>query len=81
MLLFLLIPTVSEIGCKFLGLGNVGCSTSFCNTWIAHDYVNDIAAYTHELGHNLGLAHSGDIAGITANDLEYGDFSCSMGLV
>ncbi|CAE7224237.1 unnamed protein product, partial [Symbiodinium natans] len=62
------------VNCNFVGLGNVGCSSSYCYSWIPHDYSTKIQDYTHELGHNLGLAHAGIVGGS-----EYGDYSCAMG--
>lgn len=74
-------PRASDMGCQFVGSGSVGCSTSFCNVWVGHDYANQIQNFGHEMGHNLGLAHSGDatVAATATASLEYGDFSCAMG--
>jgi hypothetical protein len=74
-------PRSTGMGCQFVGTGTVGCTSSYCSIWVAHDYVTQVQNYAHEFGHNLGLTHSGDAtASATATgNLEYGDFSCAMG--
>eukprot|EP00928_Gymnodinium_smaydae_P043063 TRINITY_DN28938_c0_g2_i2.p1 TRINITY_DN28938_c0_g2~~TRINITY_DN28938_c0_g2_i2.p1 ORF type:complete len:646 (+),score=79.93 TRINITY_DN28938_c0_g2_i2:129-2066(+) len=62
------------VACKFVGMGNVGCSASYCYSWIPVKYAHQVQDYVHELGHNLGLAHAGQFGGS-----EYADWSCSMG--
>ena len=32
--------------CNFVGLGNVGCSGSYCYSWIPHDYSTKQLAFT-----------------------------------
>lgn len=68
--------------CSWAGLGNVGCSTT-CNTWIkAYESTSTFGklAYTHELGHNLGMRHaSTDTNNDGSIESEYGDFTCFMG--
>jgi PA14 domain/Gametolysin peptidase M11 len=63
--------------CGWAGLGNVGCANS-CTSWIASPEWDLV--YTHELGHNLGMHHSGtDTNDDGALESEYGDGSCPMG--
>lgn len=66
-----LFPPRSTIGCGLTGIGEVGGDT----TWLFGLSAN---AFTHELGHNLGLFHSGrrDQTGLAA---QYGDLSSPMG--
>lgn len=66
-----LLPPRSTIGCGVTGIGEVGGDT----TWLFGLSAN---SFTHELGHNLGLFHSGrrDSTGIAA---QYGDHSSPMG--
>eukprot|EP00041_Stephanoeca_diplocostata_P017262 m.344272 g.344272 ORF g.344272 m.344272 type:complete len:873 (+) comp20644_c0_seq1:123-2741(+) len=64
-------------GCTFGGLGYVGCSSTYCKTWIRQGAGGTLA---HELGHNLGVWHSavdGNNDGV--QDSEYGDNSDVMG--
>jgi len=64
-------------GCTFGGLGYVGCSSTYCKTWIRQQAGGTLA---HELGHNLGVWHSATDSnndGIQEN--EYGDNSDVMG--
>jgi hypothetical protein len=42
-------------GCTFGGLGYVGCTSTYCKTWIRQPAGGTMA---HELGHNLGVWHS-----------------------
>ena len=66
-----LFPPRQTIGCGVTGIGEIGGDTS----WLFGLSAN---SFTHELGHNLGLFHSGrrDATGITA---QYGDLSSPMG--
>jgi hypothetical protein len=66
-----LFPPRETIGCGVTGIGEVSGTT----TWLFGLSAN---SFTHELGHNLGLFHSGrrDATGITA---QYGDLSSPMG--
>lgn len=60
--------------CNFCGLGIVDCTqydASYCWTQIGCGFPQTI---WHELGHNLGMHHSG------TNEAEYGDGSCIMGM-
>jgi len=66
------------VNCNFVGMGNVGCTSSYCYTWIPDTYAHQPQDYTHELGHNIDLAHGG-LNGATGNNLEYGDYSNAMG--
>ena len=66
-----LFPPRATIGCGVTGIGEVGGDT----TWLFGLSAN---SFTHEIGHNLGLFHSGrrDATGIAA---QYGDLSSPMG--
>lgn len=66
-----LFPPRQTIGCGVTGIGQVNGDT----TWLFGLSAN---SFTHELGHNLGLFHSGrrDATGIAA---QYGDLSSPMG--
>eukprot|EP00808_Paulinella_micropora_P011920 g13953.t1 len=55
------------------GLGNVGCSGIYCNTWIPDSSNRVVSTHAHELGHNFGLQHAGTPTS------EYGDRSATMG--
>eukprot|EP00808_Paulinella_micropora_P019416 g43004.t1 len=55
------------------GLGTLGCSGAFCNTWISTDSVEWPSIHLHELGHNFGLEHAGIVGD------EYGDRTAVMG--
>lgn len=61
--------------CGFGGLGYMGpCEKgSPCKVWISGQIPDKIAAYFHELGHNLGLSHASYM-----ND-QYGDLTDTMG--
>ena len=62
--------------CNWAGVANIACGDN-CRTWMAY---NHGGLYSHELGHNLGMKHSGldsDNNGSAEND--YGDFSGVMG--
>lgn len=43
--------------CMWAGMANVGCDGTFCRAWIAS---NLGMTFSHELGHNLNLAHAGN---------------------
>ena len=60
------------------GMGNTGCSGSYCYSWIPHSYADKVQDYLHEIGHNLNLAHAGDLTQ-SGSGAEYGDMSCAMG--
>lgn len=69
-----------EMGCNFVGMGNIGCSSSYCYSWIPSSYANQPQDFAHEMGHNLGLPHAGsNLYASTSSSHEYGDFSCAMG--
>jgi hypothetical protein len=59
--------------CSFVGQGVVGPCTPLCRIWIKGKNALSIAAYFHEIGHNLGLNHA------WYENNEYGDFSSGMG--
>ena len=61
--------------CNFGGLGDVGCSSAGCYSWIIGSYVKTMPmSMVHELGHNMGLQHA------STPTLNYGDSSSPMGL-
>lgn len=65
--------------CPFVGLGYVGCDGSYpCRSWIGGDFWTTPEAITHELGHNLFLAHAGTWKPDGSFD-EYGDQTGAMG--
>ncbi|MBS3953917.1 MAG: hypothetical protein KGZ88_13290 [Methylomicrobium sp.] len=62
--------------CSWAGIANVGCGT-FCRAWIAG---STGMIFTHELGHNLNLAHAGtDPENDGTINSVYGDYSDPMG--
>ncbi len=62
--------------CSWAGIANVGCGT-FCRAWIAGQTG---MIFTHELGHNLNLAHAGtDPENDGTINSVYGDYSDPMG--
>lgn len=68
----------SSNACKFVGMGNTNCNGSYCYSWIPHSYADKVQDYTHEMAHNLNLAHSGydnAATGFSGNQAEYGDIS------
>ncbi len=72
------LPHYSEIpACQWSGLAYVGCDP-VCRLWITDGAAPMV--YTHELGHNLGLAHAGtDPENDGIMNSEYGDYSDPMG--
>ncbi|KAL4857219.1 hypothetical protein ACK3TF_002516 [Chlorella vulgaris] len=65
--------------CPFVGLGYVGCDGSYiCRAWINGDFWTTPETMTHELGHNLYLAHAGALNSAGVYD-EYADSSGIMG--
>jgi hypothetical protein len=68
-------------GCEFDGIAYIGCAGRQCKSWIRD--ANPLVL-SHEIGHNLGLQHSGvdsDNNGEKDHGLigEYGDLSGIMG--
>lgn len=61
--------------CGFGGLGYMGpCGKGMpCRVWISGQIADQVPAYFHELGHNLGLAHASYM------DDQYGDQTDAMG--
>ena len=68
-------------GCSWSGLAHVGCTASFCRSWLRSSPARGgTTTLAHELGHNLGLWHAGTDAGDDGGeDTSYGDKSCFMG--
>ncbi|PSC69234.1 hypothetical protein C2E20_7279 [Micractinium conductrix] len=65
--------------CSFVGLGYVGCDGSFeCRAWVGSEHWTTPQAISHELGHNIFLAHSGAVTPEGGVD-EYGDDTGIMG--
>ncbi|MGI9245356.1 MAG: hypothetical protein ACR2I8_01420, partial [Steroidobacteraceae bacterium] len=73
-------PPYSELpACTWAGIANVGCGT-FCRAWIAEPLSSLGPVMTHELGHNLNMAHAGTDPGNDGTvDAQYGDSSDPMG--
>ncbi len=69
------LPSLSV--CGWAGLGTVGCSSN-CRAWVNGNACTLADVYAHELGHNLGMQHSGTY-GASGNEGSYGDRSCIMG--
>ncbi|GIL74921.1 hypothetical protein Vretifemale_4792 [Volvox reticuliferus] len=69
------LPTEVIANCKWAGMGSVGCSGTRCYSWINGAAANELSAYMHEMGHNMGLQHSGRAGYVS----EYSDQSCTMG--
>ena len=68
----------SNVSCGWAGLGNVGCSGSYCRAWVKTCDLQDV--YAHEIGHNLDMAHaSTDTNNDGTIDCEYCDMSDIMG--
>lgn len=59
--------------CGFGGLGSLGPCGAPCRVWISGQIPDQITAYFHELGHNLGLGHA------SYNNDQYGDLTDAMG--
>lgn len=62
--------------CGWNGLGNMACGAS-CRTWISE--CDKQGVYLHELGHNLGLRHSGSNIALKGDVITYGDPIAIMG--
>ena len=60
-----------------------GIAYAFVNSWMSvysDQWCTYVSAQMHELGHNIGLAHSGELTcPVYASDCEYGDQSGMMG--
>jgi len=70
------IPTTIP-GCSFGGLAYVGCSSTYCKSWMRTSSGTTLA---HEIGHNLGWRHAGlDTEDDGQQNSEYGDVSGIMG--
>eukprot|EP00798_Chlamydomonas_sp_ICE-L_P008102 gene8102-1348_t len=59
--------------CTFSGSGDYGCRNN-CYSFLKSGRMGDIGLATHELGHNMFLAHSG-----TPLSPDYGDLTSAMG--
>ncbi len=69
------------LGCSYMAMAYVGCTTDTCDIWINVGFANTVYPYFHELGHNMGLRHAAFPSGKYPIDKQYGDLSCSMGCV
>jgi hypothetical protein len=76
---YIMPPEIS--GCSWSGLAHVGCTASFCRSWLrTTPAMGGTVTLAHELGHNLGLWHAGtDVGDDGGEDTSYGDKSCFMG--
>lgn len=66
------------MSCGWTGYANVNCGT--CNAF--NRWSHDINTTSHEIGHNLGLAHAGkdtDGNGVLEGGEQYSDYSSFMG--
>ena len=57
-------------------MGNVGCSASYCFSWIPTSWAHKVADYMHEMGHNLGMGHAGEIDGSPFSDMSDAMAAC-----
>lgn len=67
------------MSCGWTGYANVGCGST-CNAF--NRWSQDLNTTSHEMGHNLGMAHAGkdtDGNGILEGGEQYSDFSSFMG--
>ncbi len=72
------LPRYNELNISWAGVANVGCG-GYCRSWIAEGEFPMV--FTHELGHNLSMAHAGtDPENDGTTNSAYGDYSDPMGL-
>ena len=62
--------------CRWSGLAHVGCGFQ-CKSWISD--CGSLGVFTHELGHNAGLSHSGSWWSFGNSLVEYADPTAIMG--
>jgi hypothetical protein len=77
----ILLVLPKDVKCSWAGVAHLGCGTT-CNAWVKAYDPNEVYSqlvYTHELGHNVGMAHAATDIDNAGNILEYGDIACTMG--